>query len=142
MRSILASLTNRYSALEYAHDQATSRNKRLLEAHRLLSAQYQELVQELSALAMRHRSLKQEVTEMQTDALAHEAMMWQYERRLATQKPSVPERKDSEVETKMLLVKVRELQEENADMQKALNGASELLMASRNGQHLSYNAPG
>jgi chromosome segregation ATPase len=104
-----------------------------------MSTQYQQLAHELSALATRYRSLQQELTEMQTDALAHENMMAQYERQLSAWQPPVLERKEPDIETQMLLAKIRELQEENADMQQALNSASDLLVASQNRQRLSRN---
>src|SRR5688500_8007911 len=93
-RSILASLPNRCTAIKYAYDQAVQRNSHLVEAHRLLSGQYQQLAQELSALAGRHRSLQREMTDMQTDALAHEAMMRRYERGLAVQEATVSRRQE------------------------------------------------
>lgn len=138
-RSVLRSLTYRCAALKYAHDQTIRRNDHLVEAHRLLSVQYQQLAQDLSALASQHRSLQRDMTEMQTDAFAHEAVMWQYERQLAAHQPPVSGRRQSDVETALLLAKISEMQEEKADMQRALVDTSELLTASRSGQHLMHN---
>lgn len=122
-----ASLTNRCTAIKYAHDQAVRRNDRLVEAHRSLSVQYQQLAQELSALAGRYRSLQREMMDMQTDALAHEAMTCRYEWELASQHAVVSRRREADGETETLLAKISELLEEKADMQRALTHASELL---------------
>lgn len=129
-RSILASLTNRCTATKYAYDQAVQRNSHLAEAHRLLSGQYQQLAQELSVLAGRHRLLQREMTDMQTDALAHEAIMCQYERRLVVQQATISRQRDPDRETKILLAKISELQEEKADIYRAFVSASERLAAS------------
>jgi chromosome segregation ATPase len=128
-RDMLASLTNRCTAIKYAHDRAVRRNDRLVEAHRLLSVQYQQLAQELSALAGRYRSLQREMMDMQTDALAHEAIVCRYERRLVAQEATVSRRGEAGGETDILLAKISELQEEKADMHMALTNASELLTA-------------
>ena len=137
-RSILASLTNRCAATKYAYDQAVQRNGHLVEAHRLLSVQYQQLAQELSALAGRHHSLQRELADMQTDALAHEATMCRYERGLAVEQATVSRRQEAEGETETLLAKISELQEERADMHRALMSASELLAASHERLHPAH----
>lgn len=84
-----------------------------MEAHRILSVEYQQLEQEQRALAGRHHSLQSEMNDMQTEALAHEAVMRNYEYRLANQR--LPDK------DRMHLV------EEKVDMHIALAHIGELL---------------
>jgi len=69
------------------------------------------------------------MTDMQTDALAHEAVVCRYERRPAVPETTVSRRGEAGGETEILLAKISELQEEKADMHRALTNASELVAA-------------
>jgi hypothetical protein len=55
-----------------------------VQAYQLLSAQYGDAVDGLAALASKSRSLQKELDNMHTDVLAQDAVVQEYERRLAT----------------------------------------------------------
>lgn len=120
------------AATEFAYNWAVQRNFRLLEAYRLLSEEYQQLAQEVPTLAGQNYSLQREIADLQTSVLAYEAMVCRDERGLAEQESISSKRGEEYAQTEALLVEIRKLQKENAEMQRALTTASELLATSRN----------
>jgi hypothetical protein len=116
--------------LTQAYQQEVQRNAQYVQAYGLLFAQHERLAHDFAALANQHRSLQKELTEMQTEALAHSAVVQGYEQRLASQPPN-PRQQNPDTSKMLLVARVGELEREKLDMRRALVSASELLVASR-----------
>lgn len=131
LRSALAS-SNRL-CMEYRDATAneTRRNRRLVEEYQLLRTQHKAVVDELAALASRHRSLRRELDDMYTDILARDAEIREYERRFTIQSQLNHVQPGIENDTDQLVAKIAELENERSDMKKALVSATELLVAAR-----------
>jgi hypothetical protein len=119
-----------YQELTQAYQQEVQRNAQYVQAYGLLFAQHERLAHDFAALANQHRSLQKELTEMQTEALAHSAVVQGYEQRLASQPPN-PRQQNLDTSKMLLVARVGELEREKLDMRRALVSASELLVASR-----------
>jgi hypothetical protein len=120
----------RNAQLTQAYQQEVQRNAQYVQAYGLLFAQHERLAHDFAALANQHRSLQKELTEMQTEALAHSAVVQGYEQRLASHSPN-PRQQNLDTSKMLLVAKVGELEREKLDMRRALVSASELLVASR-----------
>jgi prefoldin subunit 5 len=98
-----------------------------------LLTQHQEAVDELAALASKHRLLRRELDDMCTDVLAGEAVAWACERKHTTRSQTDYVQNGahhgSETATDQLVARIAELEGERSDMQKALASAAERLLA-------------
>ena len=98
-----------------------------MHAYQLLSVQREQLAHDLTVLASQHRSLQRDLADMQTDTLAHDAAVQEFERQivLAQSKETMyPSRE-------MLVTKISNLERDNEEIKRALLTASKLLFTSR-----------
>jgi ketol-acid reductoisomerase len=75
----------RCAAYQQAYDEEIKRSSQIKKACSLIYAQYKKVSRELAVLASQYRSLERELENIRTDSFAQEAVLKNYEQRLALQ---------------------------------------------------------
>jgi hypothetical protein len=130
----LASLNGRCTAYQHAYNQEVQRNDQLVQAYQLLVAHHKDAIDELAVMAGKNRTLQKEADGIYTEILAQDAVIREYERQRTIQSQWSLRHHVTNISTERLVTKIAELEREHLDMQTALSGAVEFIIASKS-QH-------
>jgi hypothetical protein len=126
-RYLLASWNERCIHYEYAYNREVQQSSQIVKAYWLLTYQYERVVDDLAVNASRCLSLQKDIEDMQTEILAHDAVMEDYAQQLAAQPVNnyIPQEVN-----KALIRRIHRLEEDLSSTQHALLSAREMLGSS------------
>jgi Mg2+ and Co2+ transporter CorA len=126
-RCLLTTWNARCATYEHAYSYEVARNHNIVEAYRLLTDKYERVIDDLAVHASKCRSLQKELDAMHTEALAQDAVIEGYARRLATQ-PVVCH--STRATRQSSIQRIAELEEQLGSVKAALVSAGDMLASS------------